>query len=282
MNDTDSLVAYLVAQEWKVNVTGKHIKVTSPEGKMVTLPSTPSDHRSIKNSISELKRNGLMMPHKVRKPKRKEYPVLALDIADTYEIDLQISPFPHITEIIGAYRSPSWFVETPEGRMPLSEDDWPGPDEQMCTASVLLDHMANFQTVDGGLISAKKPGMNSKSLPSMRTRRVMLDSFRFWSAGEEKDAFEPKMCICGFSALEEGNGMYRLAEHIVIKHERADYTHCPCGDLWPWADPATLLQMFELDERDEEIKSLNGQITKLKDQRDTAWKKLEDVKRVLS
>lgn len=47
-------------QGWTVKKTnGGHIEFVTPEGGKVIVSSTPSDHRSIDNSLAELKRNGL-------------------------------------------------------------------------------------------------------------------------------------------------------------------------------------------------------------------------------
>lgn len=42
-----------------VNVTGKgHVKMRSPKGELFVLPSTPSDHRAMKNACAMLRRAG--------------------------------------------------------------------------------------------------------------------------------------------------------------------------------------------------------------------------------
>jgi hypothetical protein len=50
-------------QGWWCKKSGsKHVMMYSPDGKgMVTLPGSPSDHRSIKNSRNLLRKNGLKL-----------------------------------------------------------------------------------------------------------------------------------------------------------------------------------------------------------------------------
>lgn len=53
-------------QGWRVE-EGKrgHVKLFAPDGRtIVTLPSTPSDHRSLKNSIAEMRWAGFKWPPK--------------------------------------------------------------------------------------------------------------------------------------------------------------------------------------------------------------------------
>lgn len=41
------------------NTSGGHIRVYAPDGSVVSLPSTPSDHRSVKNARSKMRRAGI-------------------------------------------------------------------------------------------------------------------------------------------------------------------------------------------------------------------------------
>ena len=55
------LIKALEDQGWRVEQTrGGHYKAWPPEKsrKMVTMPATPSDHRSMKNTIRDLKHSG--------------------------------------------------------------------------------------------------------------------------------------------------------------------------------------------------------------------------------
>ena len=46
----------LASQGWSVEKGRKHVKAKSPNGALVTLPATPSDHRSYLNSRAQLRR----------------------------------------------------------------------------------------------------------------------------------------------------------------------------------------------------------------------------------
>ena len=43
-------------QGWTLQKGGRHDKFISPEGKVITLSSTPSDHRAVYNMKSDLRR----------------------------------------------------------------------------------------------------------------------------------------------------------------------------------------------------------------------------------
>ncbi len=50
-------------QGWEVGKTKKnHTVFTGPDGQRVVSPSTPSDHRSMKNTVGELRRHGMEVP----------------------------------------------------------------------------------------------------------------------------------------------------------------------------------------------------------------------------
>lgn len=44
---------------WSYEMGGKHIRVTGPEGQRGTIPITESDHRSLANNVSQLRKIGL-------------------------------------------------------------------------------------------------------------------------------------------------------------------------------------------------------------------------------
>lgn len=57
--DTKKLVKALRAQGWRVELHKGHYKAFAPGGKgIVTISSTPSDRRDMKNTMSHLKRLG--------------------------------------------------------------------------------------------------------------------------------------------------------------------------------------------------------------------------------
>lgn len=68
--DLKRLMKLAREQGWSVEMTGgHHLRWTPPEGPYVICPSTPSDHRSIPNTISNLRKAGLEVPRK--RPKKK-------------------------------------------------------------------------------------------------------------------------------------------------------------------------------------------------------------------
>lgn len=58
--DTKKIVAKLIAQGWRIDESGKHPKAYPPDRTkpMVTISSTPSDHRAYKNMVAQLRRSG--------------------------------------------------------------------------------------------------------------------------------------------------------------------------------------------------------------------------------
>lgn len=56
--DMKILFKSLVSQGWTVEKGRKHVKAKGPNGALVTLPATPSDHRSFMNSRAQLRRAG--------------------------------------------------------------------------------------------------------------------------------------------------------------------------------------------------------------------------------
>lgn len=60
------LIRELEKQGWTVELTkGNHYKATPPGSKLgVYFPSTPSDWRSLKNVLSELRKRGFQWPGK--------------------------------------------------------------------------------------------------------------------------------------------------------------------------------------------------------------------------
>lgn len=57
--DIRKLTKKLRKQGWQIEEARKHIKCWAPDGEtMVTIPSTPSDHRAIKNAKAQLRRSG--------------------------------------------------------------------------------------------------------------------------------------------------------------------------------------------------------------------------------
>lgn len=57
--EIEQIVKKLQGQGWRI-VEGKHYKCFPPDKAMpmVVIPKTPSDHRSIRNAIAQLRRSG--------------------------------------------------------------------------------------------------------------------------------------------------------------------------------------------------------------------------------
>ena len=63
----ERLVMLALAQGWRVERTGTgHLRFVPPDkdNPAVIVPFTPSDHRSLLNSTSQLRRSGLHVPRK--------------------------------------------------------------------------------------------------------------------------------------------------------------------------------------------------------------------------
>ncbi|GIU87459.1 MAG: hypothetical protein KatS3mg009_1974 [Acidimicrobiia bacterium] len=58
--EVNEIIKKLIRQGWRVERGAKHWKAYPPDKskRMITIPTTPSDHRSLKNVISDLRRAG--------------------------------------------------------------------------------------------------------------------------------------------------------------------------------------------------------------------------------
>jgi hypothetical protein len=58
--EVQRIVKELERQGWRIIQGGKHQKAFPPDRDkpMVTIPNTPSDHRSLRNLIAQLRRSG--------------------------------------------------------------------------------------------------------------------------------------------------------------------------------------------------------------------------------
>lgn len=55
--DIDQMIRQLIRQGWCFQRGGKHARLTSPNGRRsLTVPTSPSDHRSINNFRRDLRR----------------------------------------------------------------------------------------------------------------------------------------------------------------------------------------------------------------------------------
>lgn len=57
--DYGEIVERLVEQGCAIDQTARHIKVTLPDGRRRTLPKTTSDWRSVRNTVSQFKADGV-------------------------------------------------------------------------------------------------------------------------------------------------------------------------------------------------------------------------------
>jgi hypothetical protein len=60
--EVQDLIRKLQEQGWRIE-EGKHYKAFPPDTTkpMVVIPKTPSDHRSLKNTIAQLRRSGAII-----------------------------------------------------------------------------------------------------------------------------------------------------------------------------------------------------------------------------
>lgn len=270
MNDIDHLTGYCISQGWHVDLSrgGNHIKVFSPDGKMVVLPSTPSDWRSVRNSIADLRRAGLAVPHKNQRPRR-----LVCDlsdgelIAERFHLDLTVPRYPHITEYLGMWRAQHWFDET---FMPHDDRTWPGPSDASIASSIILSEVISLKEYKlgerGTLAHAKINAIDEADLKAKiikgKKLRIMFDAARFWCDFENETT--PITCVCGkYTAINDFTG-YELAAHVLDKYEKADYGHGPGGDYRAWSNPDDLVRLFAPDERDIKIASLEEELERIK------------------
>ena len=70
MKELRSLLNIATDQGWKIErAKNNHIKLLAPNGKIVFVSSTPSDHRALENIKRDLRVNGLVI---VRKNERRK------------------------------------------------------------------------------------------------------------------------------------------------------------------------------------------------------------------
>ena len=53
--DINCLVRKLLKSDWKLRKGKKHLSVISPSGRRLTIPSTPSDRRALKNLKGQIR-----------------------------------------------------------------------------------------------------------------------------------------------------------------------------------------------------------------------------------
>lgn len=62
-NIINDIVKRLIRQGWEALKGRGHPRIKSPDGKItITVPKTPSDHRSTMNWISQIRRCGVELP----------------------------------------------------------------------------------------------------------------------------------------------------------------------------------------------------------------------------
>ncbi|HEY8414386.1 MAG TPA: type II toxin-antitoxin system HicA family toxin [Thermaerobacter sp.] len=61
------IIRYLQKEGWTLRQGGKHYVLTKGD-KVLTLPKTPGDHRSMKNVYADLRRAGIQWPPEGKKP----------------------------------------------------------------------------------------------------------------------------------------------------------------------------------------------------------------------
>jgi len=243
--DLQRLVRYAGTQGFLVSDTGGgHTRLLSPNGTTVIVPSTPSDYRGYANCIAQLRRAGLAIPRKAPKPRPKRES-MASTILDNLPFEVTLEMRPHITAILGQWRSPSWFEE--DGQ-PRSEYAWPGLTRKEMLAGIVCSHIeAGPATVVGEAIVSSYTEKQEATLPTGRRLRIQFDSLMFWAAGDLR-LTNPSTCSCGKQFSDEDNWMVGLATHIVVEHERGHTNHEPADThLKPWEDPDEVELLLQAD-----------------------------------
>lgn len=278
MKDITALINFSRMQGWVVENTTNHIKFIHPEGGFVIAPSTASDRRSFANTVGELRRKGLAVPHK--SPRKKTKPAttgLASAAAHQAGLDLTLVRFPHIEDIISRWRDITWFDED---NMPLSEAQHPAisTDADLVAAILLAPGMVRSVTVeDGGAMV----GLNTKAMedgrPTARQLFIHFLAHKYWY-GDKMSAAEiqpARFCACGFTSTN----MLKLAEHVVYEQERDHIFHEPSVKcyLFPWSDPDQLEALFSTPELDR-IEQLELELVGERQRRRQVEQDLDELK----
>lgn len=260
--DIQRLAQFAETQEWDVADGGKHLLFTAPDGALVTVPRTPSDWRSVRNTVAELRRHGLAIPRKAQKPKKflpENSDTLANRIVNSLGLDKTVPTYPHITAIVGQWRSLSWFDED---NYPITEAEWFGPDEEAAVSTVIMmmnkDRVYNATGVLG--INRSDPPQR----PADRQLRIHMDALRFWMANGQRSFEAPERCSCGWTPADDYIGYFMIAQHIVQHHEKGDTDHAPTGGdlLQSWVDPTDLELLLSSD--DSRVAELEAQVADLR------------------
>ena len=163
--------------------------------------------------------------------------------AEEAEFDLQVDTYPFVTATLGQWRDCSWFSE--EG-LPLTEENWSGPDEKRITETMMVAYLMISDT-KGDFVKLTEA---DRLPPIGRRKRIWVESVRFWAIS----GAPPQECACGFTGygLNTYERMFALAEHVYNKHERGDTAHEPVGPQ-PWMEPDDLIEQVLSDEQDRII-----------------------------
>lgn len=279
MKDITALINFSRMQGWVVENTTNHIKFVNPDGGFVIAPSTASDRRSFANTVGELRRKGLAVPHKSPRKKVKQVPSgLARVAVEQVGLDLTLVRFPHIEDIMGRWRDVTWFDTD---MMPLSEDqhEGTGTDDDI-VAGILLAPGLRSRTMDadGG---AMMLGLSTKAInegrPTARQLFISVLCQKYWYGQKMSDArVQPaRFCTCGFTSTN----LLKLAEHVVAEQERDRIDHEPSIEclLFPWSDPDQLEALFSSPEL-ARIEQLELELSGERDRRRAAEQELDDLK----
>lgn len=67
------ILRYLERLGWVIRQGGKHYVATKPGQEPITIPKTPGDVRSLKNTYGQLRRHGIPWPPEGKKPSGRKH-----------------------------------------------------------------------------------------------------------------------------------------------------------------------------------------------------------------
>lgn len=277
MKDITALINFSRMQGWVVENTTNHIKFIHPEGGFVIAPSTASDRRSFANTVADLRRKGLAVPHKSPRKKVKEATSgLAAIATEQVGLDLTLVRFPHIEDIMGRWRDVTWFDTD---MMPLSEEqhEHTGTDDDIVAGILLAPGMRSRTVDESGMILGLKFSDIENARPTARQLFIQFLAHKYWY-GEKmsESAIQPaRYCTCGFTSPS----LAKLAEHVVYEQERDRIDHEPAIEcyLFPWSDPDQLEALFSTPEL-ARIEQLEAELLVERRRREDISRTLEALK----
>jgi hypothetical protein len=279
VKDYETIITFAKSHGFIAENLAKHRRLVNPAtGESVTIPITASDWRSILNTVADLRRIGLPIPHKAAKPKIKEkrggndsrLAEMMQVACGGFGIDLDnFVNYPHIDAILGQWRDGSWFDD--DGN-PLATEDWDYLTDQEVLAVIACTP---------AMVSPMPLALSAEAMTNRAPdRSIFLHSraYKYWHVGDRIDLPEGSAvtaCSCG----KKFPTMFKLAEHVVHEQERCRLDHAPDNErLRPWCDPDDLLVLFGTDDQGVKIAELEAQLASANRAATTARSDLAHIK----